>query len=227
MLGEFRGTKVALKRALKSTGNGSKHGSSKRLGSRSNKKRKSPAPKKTADTSDSASLAGLSVDSGEIRSVDPELGGAISDLDSKESSHAMIGEHQSSSKQHSLGFLRDNFGHKSTWAGMFRWKKADNFPTRFKEVILGDSKSGSVSLSSKSWHAVLCPWFNSYAQAELEFIQEVRRKTTIVTYVCSFTPHVLQNSRCAHSARSAIHASLLCWVLSFLDRSKPKHETPT
>jgi len=181
LLAQYRGTKVALKRAIKVGSKGSKHGSgSKRKGgSKVGSKATSSEHSKTSSNGriNGDSMGMATVDSGESpQESDPEVGECPSDDESHDSASAQgyksAGRSANSSyNPNSLGFLAQDFGPRSKWAWLFPWTKRDSYHYRFKEAILGSSNGSSMG---KTWHAVLCPWFSPQVRAEEAFMQEMR-----------------------------------------------------
>ena len=181
LLGEYRGTKVALKRALKGRRGGSKRGSkrSRKSISRNGSKGSSPT--------NSVGLSSVDTDD-QSPETDPELGetNLEGDNESKgsgmsQSSGVRSGGHSgsrcrsgsSSRNPNSLGFLAEDFGHATRWSWLFPWLQKSDYNSRFRDAIFS-SDHGSSTLNTKTWHAKLCPWFNSQVRAEDEFISEMR-----------------------------------------------------
>lgn len=187
LLGEYRGTKVALKRALKSSASGSKRGS-RRGGSRKNRgslgTNSNGSNGKGSNPTDSVGLssAGLSSENLSEDEVDPETGekqsvgtgsrGSCPSIEAGAGSRSANAS-RSGRNSHSLGFLEEDFGRRTKWGWLFPWIKKNDYSSRFKEVILGSASSGS-SLSKKSWHARWMPCFSSQVRAEENFIAEMR-----------------------------------------------------
>lgn len=165
LLAEYRGTKVALKRAIKTKKkNGSKSGTRSRTrDTRGN----SSDPRNNSIGLDSVGLesvdlsADSSADSPETN--DPELGNQ-----SQEIGHSTTGGH-SRALSGGMAFLGSGY----RGAGKFGWLfgKRD-YHTQFKESILGSS--GGMSKSTNSLHAMLCPWFDDNVKREKAFVQEMR-----------------------------------------------------
>jgi len=194
LLGQYRGTKVALKRALRVKANSSRH-------SKRSRRKGSGVISNTNTSSVGMNSIGMSsVSTDEQSPNDPELasgptsddGGASntgsrhSRASSKSSNsgdrsgsfhgsrHGSGGGSRSASyNPNSLGFLAEDYGRQSKLAWLFPWMKRNDYHSRFKETILGATNSTSFN-SSKSWHSVLCPWFSPAVRREEEFIQEMR-----------------------------------------------------
>uniref|UniRef100_A0A7S3LHW5 guanylate cyclase n=1 Tax=Amphora coffeiformis TaxID=265554 RepID=A0A7S3LHW5_9STRA len=182
LLAQYRGTNVALKRALKVGSKGSKHGSKR--GSRSLRGASKPSSEHSRTSSgrnntDSIGMETISSNNSR-RESDPESGEGRSDEESLASegvssanrTQSFGRSNHSSYNPNSLGFLAEDYGRPSKLAWLFPWKKKNSYHSRFKEAILG-SGGGSVSLG-KSWHAMLCPWFSPQVRAEEAFMQEMR-----------------------------------------------------
>jgi hypothetical protein len=198
LLGTYRGTKVALKRAIKLGSKGSKHSVSRRSrgGSRGSGRGNRSADRNTDSVGLSSTNSGAS-----NRESDPEAGGEsdsenLSYDESNQTGSTPGRESRNASRSrgskgpNSLGFLAEDFGRPTQWGWLFPWAKKNTFDNRFKEAILGSS---NVS-AGKSWHAALCPWFNAQVRAEAEFIQEMRilsrlRHPSITTVLGAVTSH--------------------------------------
>ena len=184
LLGRYRGTKVALKRAIKINANNSRH--SKRKRSRNGSKGSGSGLRSDIQSTNMDSVqtdsCGLSAADSD---PDPEAGSALS-LNEGESSNtgsrhsqgsnnsgARAGSQNKSSSRnsYSLGFLAEDFGPNRKWAWLCPWMKSNDYHSRFKESILG---GGSGTIEGKSWHAIICPWFSAEVRREEEFIQEMR-----------------------------------------------------
>eukprot|EP00977_Amphora_coffeiformis_P000932 scaffold200_cov173-Amphora_coffeaeformis.AAC.4 len=180
LLGQYRGTKVALKRALKIGAKGSRSGTKRRNGSKGGSKVSEQSKGSRGSDRNHADSIGLS-SAPSSDDADPEAGVANEEEESCVSSQvsgsangASSGNMRSRSSgrdSRSLGFLAQDFGPRSKWAFLFPWMRNDSYHYRFKEAILGSS--GDVSMG-KTWHAILCPWFNAQIRAEEEFIVEMR-----------------------------------------------------
>lgn len=183
LLGRYRGTTVALKRAIKVPKAGSKHkrsGRSGRSGSQGSRTRGS-------SNMDSVGMSSGGVSSND--SEDPERGEVEHDDGSSQGTSGLGSSRQSSgfhnnsglanrsstrgiNNSRSLGFLAQDFGPRSKWAWLFPWMKRDDYHSRFKDAILGSN--GASSQTTTTWHAYFCPWFNAQVRAEEEFISEMR-----------------------------------------------------
>lgn len=183
LVGNYRGTKVCVKRAVRLAGKGSKRSGRSGRGSRARSKGSNSAGRNNTD-SVGLSSGGLSSVNTNEKSSDPdaEKGGAIPDEESyssNESTPAPSQDHQGGSRSrtasynpHSLGFLAEDFGRGGKWAWLFPWLQKNDYHNRFKESILGTTGSGSYNM--KTWHAILCPYFSAQARAEEEFMVEMR-----------------------------------------------------
>ena len=192
-LSHYRGTKVALKRALKRQ-SGSKRGSRRggsRSGSGGGSKGGSRGGSKQIISRQTSNDTDIQISSSSDSERDPELGSCAKDGAISSSEEAMQGstggtsnskssgsDGASNSKSSgstgvpSLGFIQSDFGHAKKWTWMLPWKKQRKSQSHFKEAILGGNSS--FDFGQKSWHSVLCPWFNDQAKLEREFIQEMR-----------------------------------------------------
>jgi serine/threonine protein kinase len=168
LLAEYRGTKVAIKRAVK-VKNRSK--SSRRTGSTGHSAGMSTEMDVTNSMPLSTDEDGASGESEDIESQRESVG------ESHQSSRArgqMSGKSGSKSKGSlwSIRFLQEEFGHSSHhWFNPFGKKK--DYRTRFRDSFLGDSMSGSMS-TTKTLKARLCPWFDEQTRRENEFLVEMR-----------------------------------------------------
>lgn len=155
---EYRGTKVAIKRAAKCR---TKKGSTKS----SRNVSKSAGSHTPCESSVANSSAGF------VHSIpqdDPEIGDPESN--GKAGEEAASGEKsKSSSNVYSLGFLAVDF-RQNKWAKFFPWLKQSNYHARFRQTILGSSSS----ISRKSIGARFCPCFSEQARQEAAFIAEMR-----------------------------------------------------
>jgi len=188
LLGRYRGTKVALKRALRTRVTSSKHSK------RSKRKGSGVVSNTNTDSVGLGSIGMSSVSTNEPNPEDPELASGptsgeegASNTGSRHSrassnsggirsgsrNGSRGGSRSASYNPNSLGFLAEDFGRPSKLAWLFPWIKSNDYHSRFKETILGATNSTSFN-SSKSWHSVLCPWFSPAVRREEEFIQEMR-----------------------------------------------------
>lgn len=179
LLGQYRGTKVALKRALKLSSRGSKQSSKNRSGT-VNRSKLSGGHSKGSNDNKTDSIGMSSDDNGSSQqSLDPEQGVNDAGEESSCGSRSLSAQGtqsygrsgHSSYDLSSLGFLAKDFGPTSKWAWLFPWAKRDNYHFRFKEAILGSSGSNSID---KTWHGILCPCFDTQAKAEEAFMVEMR-----------------------------------------------------
>jgi len=178
LLAQYRGTKVALKRAIKAGAKGSKRGSAskKKMGSKATSSEHSKTSSTGKNNGDSMGMT--TIDSGESpHESDPEAGECASDEESCNSGSAPVYQSggrsgNSSYNPNSLGFLAQDFGPRGKWGWLFPWMKRDSYHYRFKEAILGSSGGGSSM--GRTWHATLCPWFSAQVRAEEAFMQEMR-----------------------------------------------------
>lgn len=151
---QYRGTKVAIKRALKNT--------SRSRRSRTGKGKSGSKGSRTSSGKQTSSIGISSPGMGSIDSnsknppSDPEAADAESASTSshastatpKTPSHSTVGRNGTNSR--SLGFLARDYGHyKWTW---LPWARRGDYQSRFKEAILG--VTGSASAASKTWHAM-------------------------------------------------------------------------
>eukprot|EP00977_Amphora_coffeiformis_P006205 scaffold1336_cov174-Amphora_coffeaeformis.AAC.7 len=178
LLGEYRGTKVAIKRAVKAK-SGSTRGGSKLKGSGQGRR--------IAETGGSMGMV-ESIQG----SADPEVG--ADDASSSENSESLgksKSKSMSTNHEYSLGFLASAFGHRNQRSWL-PWRKNDMNQSRFNQAIFGST----VSIESKTFAARLCPWFNEQARREQEFITEMRTLSRLrhpcITTVSKY--HVLRDS---------------------------------
>lgn len=198
LLGEYRGTKVALKRALRVAPSGSKRASKAR--------RERAGGSRASANTDSQGMSSVGTDDigdadPQDAASDPEAGsnepadGASTNSQSQQSGQSHQSGGGSTRKSHgsfdpnSLGFLNEDFGPKNGLAAWIPWLRNDNYQNRFKQAILGDASSGGAGSMTKTWHAILCPWFDPYVRAQEDFICEMRvlsrlRHPCITTVVC-------------------------------------------
>lgn len=149
---EYRGTAVAIKKAIKYS---SRRGSvaSRRSGSKSAQRSRK---NNCAETASSGSADVVSVDSSDTAEADVENG-------IKSGSASASGMNASMS----MSALFGGFNQESKWAF---WRKGNNADSTFKDSILG----GSQSLTKKPWHAIIFPWCNAAARREEAFVSEMR-----------------------------------------------------
>ena len=169
LLAEYRGTNVAIKRAIKysdkysSTRMGGKQGSISygMLGSRSG----SVEPHVSTD----GSCVLVSIENTcDLESQTP-LESDGSAIPSKESCVVEAGK-SFDDQSFNLDFLTTDFGkHKRHW--LLPWIKKSDYQTRFKESILGQSATAS---RTKKLSAKCCPWFDEEMKRKQDFIKEMR-----------------------------------------------------
>lgn len=175
LLAEYRGTKVAIKRAIRN--NIKRHGQSARGSIQAKKTPGSIQVKKKSRGLGVGKATDVSVDSVEsydLQSCDGSEESPPSTVDletGKTNSSAGPGSKGLSMGQCSIGFLQEDFGGDSKWAWLFPWLKKSDYQTRFKQSILGNSSYGTVQ---KSALAKACPWFDEQAKREEEFMSEMR-----------------------------------------------------
>lgn len=189
---EYRGTKVAIKKAIKYKGRGgsTKGGSQAKSGAGGSKasgvlKQKGnfrgslgsvgrgsvgseQGGRKGKDKGKGLSSlcsVGLESEPGSEDvdgSVDPELG-----LHSNGGTNSVM----SNSGSMSLSFMGGSIGRRhSKWGWLMFWQKEDDYRNHFKNSILGESAASS----KKTVAALMCPWFNRQARREEEFMSEMR-----------------------------------------------------
>lgn len=177
LLAEYRGTKVAIKQAVKGKGKGSTKGGRASMVHRSSVVR-TVGPAQNAMSSNvsqvsavsgASSFDGRTAGSSDDQHGDIESGGASntnsSDPDSEEITISRKGDGVG------LEFLGGAGGReKKKWAWS-QWMKQDNYQRRFNESILGNA---SAFGTSRNTAALLCPWFNEHAKAQEEFVKEMR-----------------------------------------------------
>lgn len=181
-LAEYRGTKVAIKRAVK---NKTKSKRSKRSGSGA---RSHQAGNSMTLDSSMPSVPSADEEAASIEDEENQASGAVStSTGSKGSSHdrsnsnptgsgsnlkySRSGSRDKSGNHFSLGFLADEYGHFSRhWYKPFSKKRG--YRGRFRDSILGDSLSSS--LRTKTMYQRCCPWFDEQSRKEAEFLTEMR-----------------------------------------------------
>lgn len=159
---EYRGTKVAIKRAFKTTTGGTTRTGSRRDGSG------------MMVGGVTGSVEDVSRGSNEIFSDDDthdtydiETGGR----DRTHSKDSILMEGTSRrDDDFCLDFLNDGYRRQNKWAKVFPWLARDNYQSRFQESILG----GSGTMPRKSVAAMVCPCFNANARKQQEFVNEMR-----------------------------------------------------
>lgn len=183
LLAEYRGTKVAIKRALRSDG---KKGSRK-FSSRGGHRRGSATGSRIVGSRGSADLVSRgssnntpsSANSIDIERGAPEDGMATSKHSkgdtpgSKDSilhsKSSMLSISEDPNNSFSLGFLGTSFG-KNRWAWLMPWQKENDYQSRFKESILGSSSS----VSRRPLTAMICSCFDAQARQREAFTAEMR-----------------------------------------------------
>ena len=164
LLAEYRGTKVAIKRALKTGSGGSTKAGSNKYSS----------AKRVAGAGGSVVLRGSDdnflASSDEVTHDSCDIECHPDAAHSKDSILLEGASKKGSSDDFNLDFLNDDYGRKGKWARLFPWTKESDYQSRFKQSILGDSGT----TSRKSGAAMLCPWFNAQARREEEFVNEMR-----------------------------------------------------
>ena len=182
-LAEYRGTKVAIKRAVKVKKSTSKH--SKRGASGSNTNMHSvtldssmpsvPLEDEVASSDEDNDIENQAAGAGASSTAGGSKGSSLAQSKSGTASAARTGSRgnsRSKSDNHfSLGFLAAEYGHFSRhWYKP--WVKRRGYRARFRDSILGESLS--ASLSTKTWRARMCPWFDEQSRREAEFLLEMR-----------------------------------------------------
>ncbi|CAB9515268.1 activated protein kinase catalytic subunit alpha-1 [Seminavis robusta] len=169
LLAEYRGTKVAIKQAVKGKGSGStKGGSGKR--SVSYEDSAIAEPEEIATRPSMLTDDGLSDCRTEESSGDNKF-----DVESGKAFNSNTGSNFALSRRYdgaTLTFLGGyHNGGNSKWAWLCPWMKKNDYQARFKETILGNA---SASASRKTFHEMFCPWFNENVQRQEEFVKEMR-----------------------------------------------------
>ena len=176
LLAEYRGTKVAIKRACKAGDlrGSSKSGKSKSKHSRSLKKARATKTLKEDPENESKDDQDIVLSGSDDGCADTDDEGPPSDCDADLEAGCMstVGTGTRSGNDYSLAFLGETFGKENKWS-IWPWgKKTQDYQSRFKETILG-STSGTMS-QSKTFGALMCPWFDEAAIRQQEFVQEMR-----------------------------------------------------
>jgi len=155
---EYRGTKVAIKKAVQFSKGGSKRSTAGA----------SQGAVSTYSNDGVASIDGFNTpsddDSGQNQK-DIEAAGGRSKMGS------ILGNASRFSDHFTIGFMTEDFGGKqSKWAKVFPWLQK-NRKSRVQEAILGHS---SVSSTGAYMGEALCPWFSQRARRKEEFHREMR-----------------------------------------------------
>jgi len=176
LLAEYRGTKVAIKHAVKSNGGGSKkgrrsivHGSVVCAGGSEENVNFSRDSLRLGQGSQSPSLDdNISVDLGNNQSGDIESGTSNS-TSTTDLHSAGISRNDD---DFNLDFLAGTRGRRSRqWNWLSPWTKQDTHENRFKESILD---TASASATRRPMGALLCPWWNEHTQLQQDFVKEMR-----------------------------------------------------
>lgn len=173
LLAQYRGTKVALKRALR-VQKGSSRGT-KRSRTKGATKRSHSSGSDTRNNTDSVGMSSVGIcsdHSAEGQQTDdvPQMEEEYPDEESS-GSRATTSSGGRHWEQYSLGFLAEDFGPRQRWVWLFPWLKRNSYKYRFKEAIFGGKEGSS---HGKTWHARLCPWFDAHVRAEEDFMAEMR-----------------------------------------------------
>lgn len=194
LLAEYRGTKVAIKQAIKSKSGGSTKVGRASIGRSSigrNGIGKGDSvgndgivPVVTTATSIGAnsviscesddghtveSSGGDEANSDEANSDDIEGGKAgITSIVSADPSSAGVSKRVDDAM--SFGFLGAAARKHDKWAWL-PWRKEKTYQSHFKETILG---SASASKTNTSFREAFCPWFDENARRQEEFCREMR-----------------------------------------------------
>mmetsp|Transcript_15045 Transcript_15045/g.34239 ORF Transcript_15045/g.34239 Transcript_15045/m.34239 type:complete len:1000 (-) Transcript_15045:932-3931(-) len=177
LCGEYRGTKVAIKRAVKTrdrkrnSGHGSRSKGSKGSRDGSNGVRNSS---KHPDSNDKEKDSNTSDEPDDVEVGYPFHEERFQDDAPLPGEKSTAGT--SNDPTYSLGFLAGDLGYhhqKRGFAWLCPWRKSENdYNYRFKAAIFGSS--GTSSMSKKSVAARMCPWFSGEARREAEFMSEMR-----------------------------------------------------
>jgi serine/threonine protein kinase len=180
VLAEYRGSKVAIKRAVRDGGKrGSTRGSKNRMGgSRGGSIGGSKSGRKKAPSNDGSACDEESDDDTQDFTIDIETGTvdeepATTDSfgNSGRSNKSKGGSGQLLSDDYSLGFLGKSLGQQSKWTRYLPWAQKEDYQSRFKEAILGESTAG---MSSTGFIGVFCPCFDEHKRRQKDFIEEMR-----------------------------------------------------
>lgn len=173
LLAEYRGTKVAIKQAVKAK---NKTGSS-----RKSLKQSTSQPGWQATKSDPGSVQSNSIDLevGDSSEGTPKTSDTQPNFDPTTSKESSVGREssgkeskESAGQGFNFSFLTDEYGKPNKKKRCTFWKKKEDHHLRFNQAILGQSAS---SRSSGSFaRRLLCPWFNEKAQFQAEFVREMR-----------------------------------------------------
>ena len=173
LLAEYRGTKVAIKRALKAGGKGDSAvgvtGTRSSLGHSSVRNGTNSMQMDTLDSSGSETPTNENSESN-VDLENPRIlmsGGNLG----KGARKSGYFKSKTASVVMDLGFLAEKYGRRGGRRGKGTYNE------RFHEALtIG---SGASSYNSKTLKATCCPWFDSDAKREAEFVAEMRLLSTL------------------------------------------------
>ena len=174
ILQEYRGTKVAIKRAVKTRKGGSK--STSKVGSYSCMDGRTSMGVIKEEEGGSMVISNHSGQSGysdleDIEAADRSPNGSVGPQSREGASNG--NKSLTNSHHFSLAFMAQDFGgKKSKWARVFPWCASKNdYQSRFHQSVLG---TASQSASSRTIGERLFPCFNEQARLREEFQSEMR-----------------------------------------------------
>jgi serine/threonine protein kinase len=184
LLAEYRGSKIAIKRAIKGGGNrGSTRGSKSRIGgSRGGSRGASIGRSKNGRimrlSIGNTSSVGEESDDDTHSTHDIETADEPEEVSAGTESRGNSARSKSkgcsnlgNSEDYSLGFLGKSLGQPNKWTRFLPWAQKEDYQSRFKEAILGESASG---MSSTGYVGVFCPCFDEHKRRQRDFIEEMR-----------------------------------------------------
>lgn len=173
LLAEYRGTRVAIKRAVKVKQKSGSRNASGRSASGTQPDMGSSIPSVPShDEPTSSDEENRDVESQLQKGDESKASSRTGSRTASRSGGERAGSRSRSDNYFSLRFLHDEYG-QSTVKLFGCWgKKKKGYRARFRDSILGESLS--ASLRSKTLKARLCPWFDEQTIRENEFLTEMR-----------------------------------------------------
>ena len=183
LLAEYRGTKVAIKQAVKGKGKGSTKGRgsivhrSSVVRTAGSVQNSMPMSSQVSAVSGASSFDGRTAGSSDTQNDDIESGRAGNNNNDDNNNN-----NNNNNEPDSAGLSRKGGGvdleflggaggrEKKKWAWLPLMKQ-DNYQRRFKETILGNA---SASATRRNTAAIFCPWFNKHAKFQKDFVKEMR-----------------------------------------------------
>ena len=173
LLAEYRGTRVAIKRAVKAKQKSGSRNASGRNASGTQPDMGSSIPSvPSCDEAASSNEENRDVESQVQKGDESKVSSRTGSRSGSRSGGGRAGSRSKSDNYFSLRFLHDEYGQSSINLFGCWGKKKKGYRARFRDSILGESLSGS--LRSKTLQARLCPWFDEQTIRENEFLTEMR-----------------------------------------------------